>query len=130
MSTHYYGTLDIYGSKNTLLIMKEAERRLAATSGKSRSFNFDDILEVFFGGQDDEARLHIGCRGLVLDDLEEIGERQHQYRIFFSTLGGYPDYFAKYLVNKIAPLDPKVKIKLDCIGDGVYKHKEVITPSV
>ncbi len=130
MSTHYYGTLDIYGSKNTLLIMKEAERRLAATSGKSRSFNFDDILEVFFGGQDDEASLHIGCRGLVLDDLEEIGERQHQYRIFFSTLGGYPDYFAKYLVNKIAPLDPKVKIKLDCIGDGVYKHKEVITPSV
>lgn len=129
MSTEYCGTMVIYGGKPTLEIMREAQRRLEAASGKTESFDVNNILDVFFGNRDDASHQQIGCRGLVMDDLREIASRQIQYEMLFSTQSSYPDYLAKYLVNKIASIDPSVKIKLDCIGDGIHKHKEIIIPS-
>ena len=118
----------IYGGKPTLEIMREAQHRLEAVSGKTRSFDVDNVVDVFFGVRDEAAYRQIGCRGLVLDDLMEIAARSRQFAIFFSTQGSYPDYLARYLVDKIAPIDPTVKIKLDCVGDGIHKHKETILP--
>ena len=128
MSTHYCGELIVFGGKTTLEIMREAQRRLEAVSGKTRSFSVDNVVDVFFGVRDDAAYRQIGCRGLVLDDLMEIAARNQQFAISFSTQGGYPDYLARYLVDKIAPIDPTVKIKLDCVGDVIHKHKETILP--
>lgn len=130
MSTQYDGTLVIYGGKATLQIMQEAQRRLVAKSGKARRFDVDDVVDVFFGSRDDTSYRQIGCSGLVFEELTEVAGRQIQFEIFFSTQSSYPDYLARYLVNKIASIDPAVKIKIDCIGDGIYEHKETIMPNV
>lgn len=130
MSTQYSGSLIIYGGKPTLEVMQEAQRRLQAAAGKLGGFELDSIIEVFFGTRDTSTHLQIGCRGLVLDELREVSKEQIQYEVFFSTESSYPDNFAKYLANKIALVDPNVSIKLDCIGDGLYRHKEVIFPSL
>ena len=103
------------------------------------SFHFLQTLEIFLlhlfpkaKGKSLNMKFHqqrFHC-DLLLEEFQKCsGEVQLQYLIYFSTDSGYPDYFSKYLVDHLKIVDPKVKIILNCVGDGIYKVKEVITPS-
>lgn len=130
MGTAYCGQLEIYGNAEVGLVMDEALVRLNIAKNGIGNSRLEEIKEVFFGSKEADTDGKIGCRDLQLEKFQKCeGKRRLQYLIFFSTDSGYPDYFSKYLVDHLKIIDPKVKIILNCVGDGIYKVKEVITPS-
>ena len=130
MGTAYCGHLEIYGNAEVGLVMDEALVRLNIAKNGIGNFKLEEIKEVFFGSKEADTDGKIGCRDLQLENFQKCeGKRRLQYLICFSTDSGYPDYFSKYLVDHLKIVDPKVKIILNCVGDGIYKVKEVITPS-
>jgi hypothetical protein len=130
VGTAYSGRLEIYGNADVGFVMDEALVRLNIAKNGVGDFELNEIKEVFFGSKEANTDGKIGCRNLLLEEFQKCsGEEQLQYLIYFSTDSGYPDYFSKYLVDHLKIVDPKVKIILNCVGDGIYKVKEVITPS-
>lgn len=130
MSASYAGHLDIYGSDEVGQIFDEAYHRLAVAAGRSRSFDINIISEVFFGSQNEEIDQHIGCRGLVLDDMYKCDEADGlRYQIFFSTTKSYPDYFASYLANKIGPIADYIRIHLHCESETGEIVRAIIRPA-
>jgi hypothetical protein len=127
----YYGDLAIYGSTKTREIINEAHNRLRLISGISNRFEINAIKSVFFGSIDVDTEGKLGCRGLLLDEIrEETGKNNLQIRIFFTTLGGYPDYFAQYIVDQISKVDPTSYIRLACVGDGIHKIRMAFYPTI
>jgi hypothetical protein len=131
VGTAYCGHLEIYGNAEVGMVIDEALVRLNVAKNGVGNFELKEIKEVFFGSIEANTDGQIGCRDLQLEKFQKCsGKQQLQYLIFFSTDSGYPDYFSKYLVDHLKIVDPKVKINLNCVGDGIYKVKEVITPSI
>lgn len=127
----YYGNLSIYGNQAIASVMHQAKQRLQNFSGISSGFGRDALKHVFFGSIDAQTEGKIGCRGLTIDDISLHHDKKDlRCIIFFSTLGGYPDYFARYLVDTLIASDPKIKIHLAATGDGIYKVSEWFSHSV
>ena len=131
MGTAYYGDLEIYGNENIKAVLQEAHLRLSSISGANSQYEITVIKKVFFGSITADTKGMLGCAGLVLEEFFMCdGKKNLQYVICFNTSNGYPDEFAKYLLNYLKVIDPNVKIYLDCIGDGIYKLLQWIKPDL
>jgi hypothetical protein len=121
----YYGHISIYGNESIASVMQQAKHRLEEFSGSTSPFDLDAIKHVFFGSVEAQTDSKIGCRALLLDDVYLYNDcKSLRCDIFFSTTGGYPDYFSRYLVDTLSSLDPQINIHLSATGDGIYKVSE------
>jgi hypothetical protein len=130
MGTAYCGHLKIFGNDAVGAVLDEANFRLKKINNKNLNFGIDEIKEVFFGSKDAVTDGKIGCAGLQLNFLEKMpGQNNLQYVVHYDTFKSYPDYFAKYLVEHLKKVDPKVRVVLDGVGDGIHKVREEFTAS-